>query len=336
MSQKLLSIAIPTWNRAEILKNSLSRLLPQILECKEDIQFIISDNASDDNTIEIIKTLLNQYPDIESTVFRQSENTGYYGNFKKCRELATGKYFWLLSDNEVIANGVLKLIIENLIHETGIGIVYLNNDPRQYEFVAFKTSFDQLFKIRNYRLTFISACILLNRKDSDKDIFVDFYDNSFLGFVLLLSVRKHTNQAIEICGSVYESLPAVVSFNIFSCWTKDIFQCFSYIAKENLFEKDAVEGMKENILEFVLKDHMTSYKLHGSYYGKNLGTFIENYNLLNQYYVHNQAFSKIVKIKYTPNFILFTKIYLRKSLRKLKKIFTSNASNNETRFDRRS
>ena len=48
--------------------------------------------------------------------FKQVKNTGYYGNFKKCRELSTGDYFWLLSDNDYVANGLIDYLLDILIN----------------------------------------------------------------------------------------------------------------------------------------------------------------------------------------------------------------------------
>ena len=54
MNRPLLSITIPTWNRAPILEIALSQLLPQLIEFKDSIELIISDNCSTDNTSEVI------------------------------------------------------------------------------------------------------------------------------------------------------------------------------------------------------------------------------------------------------------------------------------------
>jgi glycosyltransferase involved in cell wall biosynthesis len=319
MREKLLSIAIPTWNRAEIIEISLSRLLLQIDFCYVDVQLIISDNASNDNTLEIVHNLLKAYPKIDSVVFSQTENTGYYGNFKKCRELASGKYFWLLSDNEVILNGMVEYIVNKLKQSAGAGIFYLNNIPNQPVIIHRVLSFDQLFYEQNYKLTLISACIILNIKEHDKLIFNEFSGNSFLGYALLLNTRKYSEIAQEISGEIYQSIPAVVSFNVFKSWTIDIFQCFDYIEKENLFSGSAVEYMKECILKYVMKDHVLHYRMHNSYYGRNLGPFEENYSLLFDYYGDVKNFNDIKVIKNTGRPRLFFNHYIRKFENKIRK-----------------
>jgi abequosyltransferase len=53
--QPILTIAIPTYNRDFILSKALDNLLPQLSIYEDDIELIISDNASTDNTQEVIK-----------------------------------------------------------------------------------------------------------------------------------------------------------------------------------------------------------------------------------------------------------------------------------------
>ena len=47
---KTLTIAIPTYNRAAILKKCLSSIFSQINGLEKHINILVSDNNSDDNT----------------------------------------------------------------------------------------------------------------------------------------------------------------------------------------------------------------------------------------------------------------------------------------------
>jgi glycosyltransferase involved in cell wall biosynthesis len=322
MDQKILTIAVPTWNRAVILEISLKALLANILEVKEDIQLIISDNGSTDHTVSVVESLLNDYPGIDVVFYKQQENTGYYGNFRKCRELATGKYFWLLSDNEMILPGSLVNILKELKLTSDAGLIYLNNLPSGYPLVNRKLSFDRLFEERNYKLTFISSCIMLNNKMLDEQIFNEFKGNSFLGFALLVNSRRFSNSAKEISGDIYQSIPTVVSFNVFKCWTTDIFQCYKFILSENLFPENMVTLMQEYTLKYVLKDHLLHYRMYNSYYGSDLGSFDLNYRLLSDYYGNLINFKQLKQIRETSRPLLFYRFYLKKTQNKTRKILS--------------
>ncbi len=323
MTTKLLTIAIPTWNRQDILYQSLSLLLPQIAVFKEEIQFIISDNASPDNTVKIIEEFLLIYPTLDVVFYKQTENTGYFGNFKKCRELATGKYFWLLSDNEAVLDGRLSIIIKALQNNSEIGLIYLKNIPGNLHLESYELSFDELFNNENYKLTLISTCIMLNNKVQDNLIFKEFKDNSFLGFIFLLTVKLYSNKALEINGNIYQSIPAKVSFNVFESFTYDIFQCFKFIETEGIFNKETVEKMKENILINVLKEHMINYRLYNSFNGKFLGNFNDIYLLLKSYYGHIDRFNEISEIKNASRMRLLSDRYKKKLYKRFRKLVKS-------------
>ena len=57
-NEKLLTIAIPTYNGAKTIANMLEILLPQ---CDERVEVLISDNASTDNTKLIIDKYIEKY-----------------------------------------------------------------------------------------------------------------------------------------------------------------------------------------------------------------------------------------------------------------------------------
>ena len=168
MNKPLLTIAIPTWNRASILNNALAALLPQITS-KDEIEIIISDNASDDNTGEIIKKhcQINNTLNIKHNT--QSENTGYYGNFHKCRQLSNGVYFWLLSDNDFIADNLVEYIL-SLLNKQNPSFVFLKDwkhANKVNEKPVFKSKTYPVFKgieTFNYHTTLISAVVFKNDK----------------------------------------------------------------------------------------------------------------------------------------------------------------------------
>jgi glycosyltransferase involved in cell wall biosynthesis len=90
------SIAIPTYNRA-------GRFLVPALECalRQDwpnLEIIVSDNCSTDNTAEVVKS----YSDPRIQYIRQDSNIGPNNNFNFCVSVASGDYFLLYHDDDVI------------------------------------------------------------------------------------------------------------------------------------------------------------------------------------------------------------------------------------------
>ena len=99
------TIAIPVYNRSELIKYSLESALSQDIS---NIEILVVDNCSTDDTWE----LLNSYKDSRLRLIRNESNIGMFGNFNRCLELATGKYLRILCSDDYLENKSLKKEIE--------------------------------------------------------------------------------------------------------------------------------------------------------------------------------------------------------------------------------
>ena len=112
----LLSIAIPTYNRAGFLEELLNNITSQMSEFKDIIELCISNNHSKDNTREIVTKFLKRYPNLIK-YNENKENLGFDKNVLKVINMAEGRFVWILSDDDSIVKGgigrVIKFIKEN-------------------------------------------------------------------------------------------------------------------------------------------------------------------------------------------------------------------------------
>jgi glycosyltransferase involved in cell wall biosynthesis len=284
----LLTIAIPTYNRAEILDNSLGVLLPQINKCSDYIELVISDNASQDRTQEVISKHQKNYNTINWIVNVQESNTGFFGNFKRCRELATGKYFWLLSDNEQLKVNIIPDILEIIINNLETGVFYLHNVVGHQQILSYltykQTTINELIDNREfYRLTLISSVIFANIKDYDKIVYKNYANNIFLGFFLLINALRNNSSIIKITGSIYSSTPATVNCNVFEAWTIELLPALAYLEKTKLITKHQKTLVVHGYLP-VLKYQLNIYKRNGTLGGKTHGNLTEIKRLLDKHF----------------------------------------------------
>src|SRR5580704_10746317 len=108
-TRPLLTIAIPTFNRAEYLKELLSLLAGQ-LRNEPRVELIISDNASPDETPAVVQDFVAR--GLRVRYIRNPQNIGPDANFLQCFEQARGKYVWLFSDDDLIVPGGLAKILD--------------------------------------------------------------------------------------------------------------------------------------------------------------------------------------------------------------------------------
>ena len=62
-----LSIVIPNYNGESNLRNNIPKLIEVIRKYREDLEIIITDDASSDNSLQVIKNLVNKNRNIKIT-----------------------------------------------------------------------------------------------------------------------------------------------------------------------------------------------------------------------------------------------------------------------------
>lgn len=121
---KLLAICIPTFNRASYLDLCLSQICKQLIGFEDEIEIIISDNCSNDNTEQVIFKYATKYKLIK--YFKQVENIGADRNIVTVVEKSSADYFWVFGDDDILLDDKLKIII-SFLRTKVYNIVYLNN-----------------------------------------------------------------------------------------------------------------------------------------------------------------------------------------------------------------
>ena len=108
-----LTISIPTWNRAEFLRENILTMLPGVQALPVgSVEIFISDNASTDETPEFLAQLSQAYPFIRYVC--QPENMGANANFYTVLKEANGEYVWLLGDDDHINPDSLSRILADI------------------------------------------------------------------------------------------------------------------------------------------------------------------------------------------------------------------------------
>jgi glycosyltransferase involved in cell wall biosynthesis len=106
MTRPRLSICIATYNRAGLLRETLTHLRDV---CDDDVEIVVSDNASPDDTQDVINAFAGRFRCFRA--IRQTINRGPALNFSAAMSLARGKYLYPFSDDdEIYMEGLQKAI----------------------------------------------------------------------------------------------------------------------------------------------------------------------------------------------------------------------------------
>ncbi|RWY48079.1 glycosyltransferase family 2 protein [Mucilaginibacter gilvus] len=189
MVKPLLTIAIPTYNRAQLLGQCLDALLAQLSdEIAPRIEFIVYDNCSADNTTAVVEKYIAGGHKI--AYFKNAENIGADGNIAACFTKASGKYVWVFSDDDFLLPGYLKFII-NLLDKEDWGSLYMNTQWYSGEYKAVNSpptaiSLDRFtdplkyIERVSYWTTFITGNIINKSLFTDTAYIPEFFESNLV------------------------------------------------------------------------------------------------------------------------------------------------------------
>jgi glycosyltransferase involved in cell wall biosynthesis len=113
-----LSLCIPTWNRAHILPPLLESIAAQ---WREEVELVVADNASSDDTAAIVKALRKRIPQLTYT--RPPANRGFDANLERLVHTARGDYCWFLGSDDRVYPGAIARVLDTIQNAPGALIV---------------------------------------------------------------------------------------------------------------------------------------------------------------------------------------------------------------------
>lgn len=127
---KLLTIAIPTYNRAKLLDQQLAWLANAIKGFEEYCEILVSDNCSTDNTQGIIQKWQHQLNNVTFKSNKHSKNLGVMKNIMYCLSSAETQYVWTIGDDDPIQDRAIAYVINKIKQHQNLGLIFLNFSGR--------------------------------------------------------------------------------------------------------------------------------------------------------------------------------------------------------------
>src|SRR3989339_109376 len=111
MEKPLISICIPTYNRADFLRECLESIVTQFEDkaLMNKVEVVILDNISQDKTSDVVGVFSDKYKNIRYCV--DTEKRGIAGGQIKVGTLANGDYIWFFSDDDKHNTNSLSAVI---------------------------------------------------------------------------------------------------------------------------------------------------------------------------------------------------------------------------------
>jgi glycosyltransferase involved in cell wall biosynthesis len=204
----VLSIAVPTYKRFELLKETLDSIFA--LDFLVPIEVLVVDN--DPANFELAYQEISRYDSHSFTYYKNIENLGMFGNWNQCLKLAKGQYVTILHDDDLLLPAFAAQINE-LLHDSntapaimGFKVGILDLRENRPESVAVKSgALKQLLK----RVMYGKADLAVDSGAVDL-----FFANLFCG---TLGVVMNREMALSIGGFNAEWYP-IADYEFWCRW----------------------------------------------------------------------------------------------------------------------
>lgn len=264
--ERLLTLAIPTYNRVEKLKISLERVVEQTQG--KPVELLVSDNASTDATQPFMEEFCKSHPNV--TYIRNSENIGPDRNFLNCYNRASGEYVLLLGDDDLLLPGAVDAMLETLsrkpvfVHMNTCGL--RNTDPLDITPPRVSEGEDQVFHSRDdimrcmgIMVTFMSSFILRNdlvRAIPDKERYIGTY---FIQSHIALQTLKEPGEYVFITKNCIAATGnESVGYDLYFVWGRMYGQLLNTTGIDagidpQLIHQLHYEALKGTIFSFIMR-----------------------------------------------------------------------------------
>lgn len=291
-----LTICIPTYNRSECLRECLSSVLSSVAGHENEIEIVISDNASTDDTRNIVRGFEESHPWIR--YHRNEKNIGAERNFYLLATLARGDYIWIFGDDDKMEHDAVGRVLAQT--QLGYGLMICNYSMWDKSFTnryamdalhlgndrSIETP-DELLRRFGLHLSYCSSIVM--KKSHFLNLPVHEYE-SFADYGMSIMYAVYSGAAQGNCRTAYISSPIVcnrggngANYDWGKYFVTGSALVFDALAGKG-YTKDSVRYAKHKVLARVLFPHLLYTK------------FLDNYNqervieLLFQHYKKDWVF----------------------------------------------
>lgn len=177
------SVLLPTYNYARFLDDAIQSVLAQTFY---DYELLIVDNASTDNTDEVVQKYLN---DSRIKYFKNKENLGVVGNWNKCLDHSSGELIKFLCADDKFRPELLEKYVKLMDEYSNLSMVACNKrvfgDGIDYEVTILLTHMQKgrdlnLHMIYGHQGVGEPTSVMFRRREFEK---IGFFTNRFTQYV---------------------------------------------------------------------------------------------------------------------------------------------------------
>lgn len=256
----LLSICIPTKNRANVLQQSLESLTTQEAFINgSDIEIVISDNASEDHTPEMVQAYVERHPG--KIVYHRNSSDIQDKNFEKSLRLGKGDFLKLANDSLKWLPGSLKAIKEivEAARQLQPTLFFLNESRTTHQPIILTHGLNELLEQASFHITWIGGFGVWKNQLEDMHDFARHASLQLTQTDALLRLASQTGRTIIYNLPFCQVLPTgrKGGYNIAQVFGKNylkILKQFSEQLSEETLKSAKRDVIENHVLPFFLSD----------------------------------------------------------------------------------
>jgi glycosyltransferase involved in cell wall biosynthesis len=237
------TIAIPTYNRPDLLKITVLSLDKVFQNNPISYEILISDNSADNRSEEVIKDLQNKTK-LKIKYHRNKKNIGPSRNILNLINQSVGKYIHVITDKTQFDYQYVEAL--NLILTSNTNISFLNYEIFQEDISDSSPSLpssvfldpSECLNTLTYKLTHLPSMVFKNEKVSDAISGInnldEFHKRELPQTALLFSILNDSRKILYIKYPIIRPIgTASVKFNIVDVYCIEFFKIISQ--NQNIF-----------------------------------------------------------------------------------------------------
>jgi len=122
-SEPRVSVLIPAYNQIHYLEDAINSVINQTYR---NIEIIISDNSTNDDVMNLVKSYQNKFDNIFYYDNRRDDLRGHVKNFQNCYEYATGKYVSYLLHDDLYHETRIEKMVDKFEKDSSLSMVASN------------------------------------------------------------------------------------------------------------------------------------------------------------------------------------------------------------------
>jgi abequosyltransferase len=269
-----LAIAIPTYNRAEMLESNLLQIMEELI--RFNISVYISDDSTNNETENLIKKLKEKHD-----LFHYRKNRIRLGHDLNCIHtisMSKEEYVWYLGDSMIIKNGALEKVLD-IINKEDYDFISCNAEGRDLDIeTGVFTDKIKILEELCWHLTLTGATIYNKERLFDLSNFdVSKFKNFPQTAILFEQFARKKASLLWINEKLIANNP-----NKSSYWVSKVFEVFIYDLKSFVYGMSSIYPIKSKdyaILQHSVKTGIFNY---GNFVKYRISGFY-NYSVFNSH-----------------------------------------------------